>query len=253
MSAVLSRTTTAALDVAQVSYAYGKRTALDNINLKIERGESVILLGPNGAGKTTLFSLISGLFATTSGSISIAGQSVARNGAPALAPLGIVFQAQTLDLDLTVGQNLRYFCALRGLSPSEATRRIDAELARFDMTSRVNDKVRSLNGGHRRRVEIARAVLHQPEILLLDEPTVGLDIPTRNALISDLHERAQRDGTALLWATHLIDEAQDRDRIIVLHQGQIVADGSASSILAQTRTDNLSGAFAQLTDTGQAR
>lgn len=236
-----------ALQLQSLSYAYGSKKALDAVNLTIHRGETVILLGPNGAGKTTLFSLISGLFSQRDGRIAIAGKDRTQAGAAALAPLGIVFQAQTLDLDLTVGQNLQYFCALRGIEPGTANQRIDTELARFKMTDRINDKVRSLNGGHRRRVEIARAVLHQPQILLLDEPTVGLDIPTRRELIDDLHQRSTDNGTALLWATHLIDEAIDTDRILVLHQGRIVADGSIESLTAQTGTKDLAGAFAALT------
>jgi ABC-2 type transport system ATP-binding protein len=236
-----------ALDIAQLSYAYGNKKALDEISFSIGAGESVILLGPNGAGKTTLFSLISGLFASPSGDISIAGKPIDAPGASALAPLGIVFQAQTLDLDLSVGQNLRYFCALRGMPSAASNQRIEAELVRFDMLNRINDKLRSLNGGHRRRVEIARAMLHQPDVLLLDEPTVGLDIPTRKELIADLKARSGPGGTALLWATHLIDEAADGDRIVVLHQGRIVANGSIDELTRQTGTDDLGDAFAQLT------
>ena len=237
----------AALQLQSLSYAYGRKKALDAVDLTIHRGETVILLGPNGAGKTTLFSLISGLFSQRDGRIAIAGKDRTEAGAAALAPLGIVFQAQTLDLDLSVGQNLQYFCALRGIEPTIAKQRIDTELARFKMSDRINDKVRSLNGGHRRRVEIARAVLHQPQILLLDEPTVGLDIPTRRELIDDLHQRSTENGSALLWATHLIDEAIDTDRILVLHEGRIVADGSIESLTSQTGTDDLAGAFAALT------
>lgn len=236
-----------ALNISGLSYAYGSKKALDEVSLDIAPGQSVILLGPNGAGKTTLFSLISGLFAAPSGTISIAGKSISSPGAAALAPLGIVFQAQTLDLDLTVGQNLRYFCALRGIPSTIANERITAELTRFDMVNRIDDKVRSLNGGHRRRVEIARAMLHQPDVLLLDEPTVGLDIPTRKELIADLKARSGPGGTALLWATHLIDEAADSDRIVVLHQGKIVGNGSIDELLQQTGTDSLTDAFAHLT------
>ncbi|MGB7184810.1 MAG: ABC transporter ATP-binding protein [Burkholderiaceae bacterium] len=237
-----------ALELRSLSWSYAGKRALDNVNLTIAAGETVILLGPNGAGKTTLFSLISGLFSPREGSISIAGRDAVKNGASALAPLGIVFQAQTLDLDLSVGQNLRYYCALRGIERSQSNERIATELARFDMSDRINDKVRSLNGGHRRRVEIARAMLHNPQILLLDEPTVGLDIPTRKALIADLHGRAEQDGTALLWATHLIDEPIETDRVIVLHQGQIIGDGTPGQLRTHTGTDSLAEAFAALTE-----
>lgn len=236
-----------ALGVENLSFSYGKRLALDDVNFNIPKGQTTILLGPNGAGKTTLFSLICGLFASRQGSISIAGKTMARDGAAALGPLGVVFQAQTLDLDLTVRQNLRYYCALRGMTRADADRRIEAELTRMKMAERINEKVRALNGGHRRRVEIARAMLDRPKILLLDEPTVGLDIMTRRDLIEDLHRRGGDDGTALLWATHLIDEVKPDDRILVLHKGRIVADGDEGALRQMTGAHDLGEAFAALT------
>ncbi len=242
-----STATPAALAVAGVTFNYGRKRVLDDVSFSVRAGETVILLGPNGAGKTTLFSLISGLFASRRGTITIAGRDLRRNGASALAPLGIVFQAQTLDLDLTVRQNLRYFCALRGLSKKEGDRRIEGELARFGMVDRLDDKVRTLNGGHRRRVEIARSVLHRPALLLLDEPTVGLDIPTRSALTRHLHDMARADGRALLWATHLIDEVEESDRVLVLHRGRIVGEGSPAELIAATGSHDLREAYGRLT------
>lgn len=236
----------AALSIADVTFDYGKRRALDQVTFDVRPGETVILLGPNGAGKSTLFAMICGLFRPQAGSISICDRSIAKNGASALAPLGIVFQQQTLDLDLTVRQNLRYFCKLRGLDGQAADSRIAEALAGLDMAERIDEKVRALNGGHRRRVEIARAALHRPAILLLDEPTVGLDIPTRRALIADLHQRAV-GGTALLWATHLIDEIAETDRVVVLHKGKIVGDGLPAALCKQSGTSNLDAAFARLT------
>ncbi|PHP66757.1 ABC transporter ATP-binding protein [Zhengella mangrovi] len=243
---------TMALAVQDLTFHYGRRKALDAVSLAIPAGRTTILLGPNGAGKSTLFSLISGLFAPQAGRIAIAGRDLVRTGAAALAPLGIVFQAQTLDLDLTVQQNLRYFCALRGMARREADARIAEELDQFSMGDRLTDKVRSLNGGHRRRVEIARALLHRPAILLLDEPTVGLDIPTRRDLIARLHERARTDNVALLWATHLIDEVDADDHVIVLHKGAIVAEGQPAALLDKTGADDLGGAFAVLTPEARA-
>ena len=236
-----------ALQIGNLGFRYGKKQVLDDVTFSVAPGETAILLGPNGAGKTTLFSLICGLFAPQAGNIVIAGRSTGRDGAAALAPLGIVFQSQTLDMDLTVRQNLRYFCALRGMSAAAADARIEEELTRLGMADRAGEKIRALNGGHRRRVEIARAVLHRPQILLLDEPTVGLDIPTRRELIADLHGRPGHDGVALLWATHLIDEVADDDRVLIMHDGRLAADGKPADLCAQTGADSLDQAFGRLT------
>ncbi|EBV3599957.1 ABC transporter ATP-binding protein, partial [Salmonella enterica subsp. enterica serovar Virchow] len=156
-----------ALGISGITFDYGKRRALADLSFSIRSGETVILLGPNGAGKSTLFSLISGLFAPQTGLIDICGRNFDKHGAAALSPLGIVFQQQTLDLDLTVRQNLRYFCALRGIDRKTADQRIETGLTRLAMAERLDEKVRALNGGHRRRVELARATLHHPKLLLL--------------------------------------------------------------------------------------
>ena len=156
-----------------------------------------------------------------------AGATSAAPAPHALAPLGIVFQQPTLDLDLTVRQNLHYFARLRGLSRAEAERRIERELTRLDMAERARETVRALNGGHRRRVEIARALLHDPELLLLDEPTVGLDFPSRKAIVEHVHDLAAERGIGILWATHLIDEIRPTDDLVILHKGKVVASGRA--------------------------
>lgn len=230
--------TIAALDVSELGFDYGSKTALHDVTLSINTGELVILLGPNGAGKTTLFSLICGLFAPVRGSISINGQSLLKRS-EALAPLGIVFQSQTLDLDLSVQQNLLYFCALHGLPNKTARSRIDTALKRMDLHTRAHDKVRTLNGGHRRRVEIIRATLHEPSILLLDEPTVGLDIPTRAELLEFVRELPATHGCAVLWATHLIDEIRDTDRVALLHAGKKHHDGIAQQLLKDNQAADL--------------
>lgn len=237
--------TVKALNTNHVSFRYGKRLALDTVSLGISPGETVILLGPNGAGKTTLFSLITGLFAPDSGYIEINGVRLS-SGSKALAPLGIVFQAQTLDLDLSVEQNLLYFCDLHGLTRGEAKPKIASALERMDLTARRTDKVRNLNGGHRRRVEIARATLHEPSILLLDEPTVGLDIPTRNELVAYLHNLPASQNCALLWATHLVDEIYDEDRVLIMHEGQIRRDGLARELIAASNSDDLAGVMQEV-------
>jgi ABC-2 type transport system ATP-binding protein len=217
------------------------------VSLDVAPGRITVLLGPNGAGKTTLFALIARLFSPLAGRIEIAGRDLSAAGHAALAPLGIVFQQPTLDLDLTVRQNMAYFAALRGLGRGAAEARIGQELAQVDILDRLDDPVRELSGGQRRRVEIARAFLHGPSVLLLDEPTVGLDIPTRQALVEGLHARAAKGDIAILWATHLIDEIRDGDRVVVLNQGKVVAEGEIADVLARAGASSLGEAFSRLT------
>lgn len=238
-----------ALMVGNLSFAYGKRLALDGVSFTVSPGQCTILLGPNGAGKTTLFSLITRLYDSRDGLIEISGWDVKRHSTRALAKLGVVFQQPTLDLDLTVRQNLRYHASLHGLPRPLADARIEQELRRQNMFERCHETVRSLNGGHRRRVEIARALLHRPDVLLLDEPTVGLDVPSRKAIVDYVHNLAANQQIAVLWASHLIDEIAPDDRIIVLHHGKIRALGGVASLLEQTSTDGISSAFARLTGT----
>jgi ABC-2 type transport system ATP-binding protein len=235
-----------ALAVEGVGYSYGPRRVLGGVNISLPRGVVTMLLGPNGAGKSTLLSLIVSLLAMQEGDIRVNGVSIRADRVASLEPVGIVFQQPTLDLDLSVRRNLSYFAGLRGLPPSFALARIAEELDRFDLTDRAGDAVRNLNGGHRRRVEIARATLHAPEILILDEPTVGLDIPSRAALVEDLHRRAA-EGMAVLWATHLIDEVWPQDRIVVLHRGKVLAAGTVAEVVAAAGAADIGGAFATLT------
>jgi len=236
-----------ALSISNLSYCYGARRALDDVSFDIRRGQFTALLGPNGAGKTTLFSLITRLFDTRRGSISIDGASLSHTGSAALKSLGIVFQQSTLDLDLTVRQNLRYFGALRGFSRRQATARMMRALDSLDMAERVDERVRVLNGGHRRRVEIARALLHDPKLLLLDEATVGLDAATRRMIVEHIHQLAASRNVAVLWATHLIDEINAADQLIVLNRGRIVARGTAQQVVSAAAAANLEQAFNQLT------
>lgn len=242
--------TDAALQLADISHHYSKRRALESVGFSVPSGRVTVLLGPNGAGKTTLFGLISRLLPLKQGEIFIAGRSLKTAAAAALEPLGIVFQQPTLDLDLTIRQNLTYFADLRGIARPVARERIAAGLERFGLAERANDTVRELNGGHRRRVEIVRATLHEPAILILDEPTVGLDIPTREAIVADLHARAV-NGTAVLWATHLIDEVWEDDRLVVLDRGMVQAEGDVAQVLAGASAGTVAEAFSRLTETGK--
>ncbi|MEG6507582.1 ABC transporter ATP-binding protein [Methyloligella sp. 2.7D] len=237
--------------VEGVSYYYGEKQALDDVSFKVYPGRVTALLGPNGAGKTTLFSLITRLFDAPTGNIEIDGLSPSKVGSRALGPLGVVFQQPTLDLDLTVRQNLRYFASLRGLKRKEADERMARALDALDMKERIGEKVRSLNGGHRRRVEIARAILHDPSLLLLDEPTIGLDNPTRMAIVAHIHNLARESNIGVLWATHLFDEIEPEDDLLVLNRGRIVARGLAKAVVAETGAKDLGDAFKRLTDTAE--
>lgn len=238
---------TAALQIEGLSFAYGAKKALDSIAFQVEPGECTILLGPNGAGKSTLFALITRLYDAREGRIALCGYDVKRQSLQALAKLGVVFQQTTLDPDLSVTQNLRYHAALHGIGKKDADRRIQEELERLNMYERRGEKVRQLNGGHKRRVEIARALLHRPSLLLLDEPTVGLDVPSRQAIVKHVHDLVKQQNLAVLWATHLIDEIDADDSLVVLHKGQIKASGKLAEILQSTGWVDPGQVFQKLT------
>jgi len=238
---------TPTLSVEAVSHAYGARQALDSVTFAVEPATFAVLLGLNGAGKSTLFALITRLYATQSGRIRIFDHDVRRASGAALRILGVVFQSRTLDLDLSVMQNLLYHAALHGIRRREAQTRADEVLARIALKDRAHDKVRNLSGGQMRRVEIARALLHRPRLLVLDEPTVGLDINSRADILRYVRQLIATDGIAVLWATHLIDEVADNDHLIVLHQGQVLSDGPLSRVVDDCGATNVRDAFARLT------
>lgn len=218
------------LRVEGLSFDYGAKPALDAVTFDVPKGRFCALLGPNGAGKSTLVSLLTRLLVPPEGEIHVAGHDMRRHPRRALAALGVVFQQPTLDLDLTVRQNLAYFAALHGLPQTEVPGRIDAALDRLGMRERAGEKARALNGGHRRRTELARALLHDPKVLLLDEPTVGLDVESRMAITAQVHDLARDEGLCVLWTTHLTDEVRDEDHLLVLHKGRILADGVTGEI-----------------------
>jgi ABC-2 type transport system ATP-binding protein len=250
MDSATSRSTIAdapALAVAGVSHAFGERPVLADVSFVIRSGEGVALLGLNGAGKTTLFSLITRLYDHRSGSIRIFGLEIKDNPSQGLARIGVVFQQSTLDLDLSVAQNLFYHAALHGLPRRLAAERLAQEAERVGLTDRLKDKVRQLSGGQRRRVEIARALLHRPRLLLLDEPTVGLDIASRQFLIDHVRKLCREEGIAVLWATHLIDEVEPIGGVIVLHRGKVLANGTVADVIKQAGAQTMRGAFDALT------
>ena len=236
------------LMVEDVSYHYGAKTALDHVSFSVQPGEFAALLGPNGAGKSTLFSLLTRLLVPPEGRIVVAGHDLAQAPRAALARIGVVFQQPTLDLDMSVRRSLRYFAGLHGMAGRRAEAAIDAALDRLGMRERANEQVRSLNGGHRRRMEIARALIHDPAVLMLDEPTVGLDAGSRHAITSHVHDLADA-GMAVLWATHLVDEIRPDDPVIVLHRGRVLRRAPATEIAGNS---TLSEAFLSLTGAGEA-
>ena len=236
----------AALEIEGVSYGYTRAVkALDNVTFTVPRGRFTALLGPNGAGKTTLMALVTRLFSPEAGRIMVCGHDLARSPRAALASMGVVFQRPTLDLDLTVAQNLRYAAALYALPRPRA--RIEAVLARLRLEDRAAAKVRTLSGGMRRRVEIGRALLHRPRLLVLDEPTVGLDMQSRSEIVAHVHALCSEEDLAVLWATHLIDEIDANDRVVLLHRGRVQAMGGIEEVVGAAGAADLGTAYRSLT------
>jgi len=243
-----------ALSIDRLVKRYGKLTALDAISFGVEAGKVTALLGPNGAGKTTLFQILTGLFVADSGSVAILGVDIARDSVAALKQLGIVFQQSALDPDLTARQNLIFHGGLHGLSRSDSADRAAHWLATFGLSDVATKPCRQLSGGMKRRVELARALMTDPALLLLDEPTQGLDPKSRKELVETVFGLARERGLSVVWATHLVGEVVNADTIIVLDHGRIVGQGTAKDLLQQTNGASLEDSFLALTaptDEGQ--
>ena len=234
-----------ALSIKKLDHNFGSLKALSNINLSLRKGDYSILLGSNGAGKTTLFSLITRLYDNQTGLIEIFSHNTKKNPSKALANIGVVFQQSTVDLDLTVEQNLQYHASLHGMGKKLALDNALKELRRQNMLTPylLKKKVRELSGGQRRRIEIVRALMHNPKLLLLDEPTVGVDIESRRLIVKHVKTLCAEKKLAVLWATHLIDEVDEKGKLIVLHKGKILANDNVKNILKKTKAKNISNAF----------
>lgn len=235
------------LSLRDLRKSYGSNEALKGVSLDIAPGEIVGLLGPNGAGKSTLFQIASGLFAPDGGEVSLFGMSYRNKASEILARLGVVFQARAIDLDMTVVANLKFHGALFGLSGKTLAARIDAVAAQLEITDLLSKPVRTLSGGNQRRAEVARALLNVPDLLLMDEPSTGLDPTTRRALIAHMQRISREHNISILWATHIVEEVADADRIALIVAGRIIRIGTPAEIIAAAGTDNLTDAYIALT------
>jgi ABC-2 type transport system ATP-binding protein len=228
-----------AVEINGLSFAYGDRLAIDDLTLRIVRGEIFAVLGPNGGGKTTLFRVLSTLIPQQRGDVRILGSDLRRQVNDIRMQLGVVFQAPSLDRKLTVVENIRHQGALYGLSGRDLRARIDELLETFSLKDRSHELTERLSGGLRRRVELAKGLVHRPRLLLLDEPSTGLDPGARADLWKYLtHLRATSNVTVVL-TTHFLDEAERADRIAILHQGKLVAEDTPEALRSAVGGDSL--------------
>ena len=225
------------IEVKNLTHRYGDRVALSNVSFEVKKGEIFGLLGPNGGGKSTLFRILSTMMAPTSGTAVIAGHDVEHDAAAVRRAIGVVFQTQSLDKALTVEENLRAQGHLHGLSGADLGERMERAMERLGLADRRKDMVETLSGGLRRRVEIAKALLHRPQVLLMDEASSGLDPAARRDLSRHVESLRANDGVTILLTTHILEEAGRCDRLILLHQGGIVAHGTPAELRARIGGD----------------
>jgi len=230
------------LELTNVNFSYGDKKVLKDISLIINQGEFFVLLGLNGAGKSTIFSLITRLLKLEDGNIHINEYEI-KDYSKSLKDIGIVFQEPTLDLDLTVRQNLYYYGSLKGLSFKQTIKSIESEIKRLDLEDSMDIVTRKLNAGHRRRVEILRALINKPKLLLLDEATVGLDLKSRFDILNYIRDLVKRDKVSVLWITHLFDEVKEEDNISFIKNGEIVEVGIVEKIIKKHNKNNLVETF----------
>jgi len=232
-----------------LSHRYGSRLALSNVNFEVKAGEIFGLLGPNGGGKSTLFRILSTMMVPTDGRAEVAGHDVAREPAAVRRSIGVVFQTQSLDKALTVAENLRAQGHLHGMSGPQLRDRMQQVMERLGLADRRNDIVETLSGGLKRRVEIAKGLLHRPVVLLMDEASTGLDPGARRELWQYVEELRSREGVTILLTTHILDEADRCDRLALLHQGRVVAEGTPAHLRSRIGGDVVVLEAADGTDT----
>lgn len=226
-----------AIAIRGLSYRYGQREALVDISLDVASGEIFGLLGPNGGGKTTLFHVLTTLVPTVTGQVHLLGYDLAQEAAAVRSCIGVVFQSPSLDRKLTARENLRHHGHLYGMRGQHLHDRIQYVMQRVGLTERQNDLVETLSGGLQRRVELAKAVLHSPQLLLLDEPSTGLDPGARRDFTAYLEQLRTQDGVSVLLTTHILEEAEHCDRVGILHQGHLVAVGTPDELKASVGGD----------------
>ena len=229
--------TDTAVQAVNLVHEYGTRRALDGVSFEVQRGEIFALLGPNGGGKTTLFKILSTAFYPTNGTATIFGLDVRHQADEVRRRIGVVFQNPSLDKKLTVAENLQYHAQLYGLRGSAMKSRVNEMMERLAITDRARSLVETLSGGLARRVELAKGLLHQPELLILDEPSVGLDPGARRDVWLYLQKLREKEGVTILVTTHLIDEADRSSRVLILNQGKVVALGTPASLKEQIGGD----------------
>jgi ABC-2 type transport system ATP-binding protein len=229
--------TAPALAVSHLTHRYGDRVALDDVSIEVAPGSAVALLGPNGGGKSTLFRIVATLLRPTDGSARVFGADVVSDAAAVRRKLGVVFQSPALDPRLTVRENLLHHGRLYGLRGTPLRAGIADALARVGLSDRAGDLVLRLSGGLKRRTEIAKVLMTRPSLLLLDEPTTGLDPGVRRDLWRDLAAIRQRDGTTVVLTTHLLDEAAGADRVIILDRGRVVVEGAPEELTRRVGGD----------------
>jgi ABC-2 type transport system ATP-binding protein len=225
------------IQVENLTHRYGDRLALSNVSFEVKKGEIFGLLGPNGGGKSTLFRILSTMMVPTGGRASIAGCDVVGDPAGVRRRVGVVFQSQSLDRALTVDENLRAQGHLHGLKGADLRARMERATERLGLADRRKDIVETLSGGLRRRVEIAKALLHGPQVLLMDEASTGLDPAARRDLSRHVESLRVEEGVTILLTTHILEEAGRCDRLALLHRGAIVAEGSPAALRARIGGD----------------
>ncbi|PKI01246.1 ATP-binding cassette domain-containing protein [Glaciecola sp. 33A] len=232
--------------INNIDFMYRNKRALADLSCTLAPGFNV-LLGPNGAGKSTLLNLLTAQRPLQRGNIHFDGVDIEKTPRQIMQQLGVVFQQTTLDLDLSVFQNLTYFGALHGIKARVVLERITPVLTQLGLIERLHDTVRDLNEGHRRRVEIARCMIHQPRYLLLDEATVGLDVDSRKLIIEHIRLLAQQQAMTILWTTHLLDEVQEDDPLYILNHGQLIAQGKCKTLLSEHQQNSVFDLYRWLT------